>query len=125
METPFSILIGKTITKIQGLKEGSEKVTFTCSDGERFYMSHSQDCCEHVRLIDIEGDIDDLLGVPIVQAEVSTNSDNPPEERMDTCFTWTFYKLAGRGHVTLRWLGESNGYYSEEVDFARLVPIQD
>lgn len=120
MLVPFSTLIGKTITKIEGFEEGSEEVTFTCSDGERFYMSHSQDCC--VRLIDIEGDIDDLLGVPIVQAEVSTNSDNPPEFA-DTSFTWTFYKLAGRGHVTLRWLGESNGYYSEDVDFARLGPI--
>lgn len=25
-----------------------------------------------------------------------------------------------KGYITVRWLGESNGYYSEEVDFERV-----
>lgn len=115
-DVSFDILKDRTLTKITG-KVGDDEMIFETDDGRKFKMYHSQDCCEHVRVEDIAGDLNDLIGSPILQAEESTNQDNPPEYH--DSFTWTFYKLATiKGSVTLRWLGESNGYYSESVYFA-------
>jgi len=82
-------------------------------------MYHSQDCCENVYLYDIVGDLDDLIGSPILKATAESNSDDiEGTQTSDDSHTWTFYHFATmKGYVTLRWLGESNGYYSEGVDF--------
>jgi hypothetical protein len=87
--------------------------------------------------VDIAGDIEDLIDSPILLAEeVKSANDgeydrkyqHPIEvdslvskmehEEFSESFTWTFYKLSTiKGSVTIRWLGRSNGYYSESVDF--------
>ena len=120
--TEFSVLNGKTLIQIDGMQVGSERVTFWCADGSKYCLHHSQDCCESVDVNDIDGDPSDLIGSPLVLAEVSTSENatpagvTPPE--FPDSYTWTFYRLATqRGYVTIRWLGESNGYYSEEVSF--------
>lgn len=123
--TTIDDLIGKTITQIAGLESGCDFVTFTCDDGEKFAMFHSQDCCESVSVDDVEGDIGDLIGSPVVLAEESTSSENPdgvPGPEYQDSFTWTFYRIAtAKGYVVIRWYGESNGYYSESVDFAKIT----
>lgn len=116
-------LIGETLTEIKGLEKGSESVSFYTEKGDIYGMYHSQDCCESVEIEDVIGDVDDLIGSIILNAEEVTNSDEHPEGlgRSADYFTWTFYNITTiKGTVTIRWYGESNGYYSEDVDFRLL-----
>lgn len=119
--TTFESLVGQTITKIEGAEEGSESITFYTHSGNIYQMYHCQDCCEQVYLEDVCGDINDLLNSTILKASEDTNQDDPPAEGSDESYTWTFYNIATfNGHVTFRWFGSSNGYYSEAVDFVKM-----
>lgn len=121
MNIEISELIGQTIVCIDETKP-TDTLTFTTSDGKVYKMYHEQDCCEGVSIEDIIGDLNDLIGSPILSASEDCNSDNPKDDEYPAeSFTWTFYNLATiKGHVTIRWYGESNGYYSESVDFVRI-----
>ncbi|MGF2767957.1 DUF7448 domain-containing protein [Bacillus cereus] len=112
----FDILKGKVLTDIK--QDVPDELLFHTSDGEVYKMYHEQNCCESVGIEEIIGDLSDLIGSPITMAEEVTQDG---EENDWGTSTWTFYKLATiKGYVTLRWLGESNGYYSESVDFVKI-----
>jgi hypothetical protein len=117
----IDVLMGKTITKIVG-DVNSDELYFETSDGHEYCMSHMQDCCEHVSIEYIIGDLYDLIDSPIMMAEEASNKgdESDDDHYVESC-TWTFYKLATmKGYVTIRWYGESNGYYSESVDFNQI-----
>ncbi len=120
----FSDLIGKTLTAVTGLESGSERVIFECDDGSQFALFHEQDCCESVDVNEVIGNAADLIGSPILMAEevISGQDEAPKPSEWAGSWLWTFYKLATvKGYVTIRWLGESNGYYSESVTFAEVM----
>lgn len=117
----FSDLVGCTLTDARN--ENDERIVFTLDDGRDAWLYHSQDCCEYVRVEEIHGDLADLVGAPILLAEEvefdEGEADDSGRQGSDDCWKWTFYKLATvKGHVTIRWLGESNGYYGVSVYFA-------
>jgi hypothetical protein len=115
-ECCFEDLVGKTLSSIRN--NNNEELYFLTDGGEQFKLFHEQDCCERVYIEDICGDLNDLLGSPILLAEEVSNERELDTED-DLSQTWTFYKIAtNKGAVTIRWLGTSNGYYSERVDFA-------
>ena len=111
-----SILKGKILKDIK--IEGNENIFFIDEDGIEYEMFHDYDCCENVYIEDICGDINNLIGSEIIMAEEVINRNLSPLNEFDESYTWTFYKFATvKGYVTIRWYGESNGYYSERVDF--------
>lgn len=115
-------LIGKTATQVTG-EAGGYEMLFTFEDGTKYVFHHHQDCCEGVDIHDIEGDLQDLIGAPLTMAEEVESGPVPEGHEPDKygSETWTFYKFATvKGYVNVRWLGSSNGYYSESVDFCRV-----
>lgn len=120
----FGSLVGKTVESInQGEYDGSDSLTFNCGDGESFMMYHSQDCCERVSVEDICGDLDDLIGSPILFAEESSQDVAPEGVESETYGErpeWTFYRIRTmKGSVVIRWFGASH-YYSTNVYFAKV-----
>jgi hypothetical protein len=120
----LSELVGQTLLSVEtangdGSYEGDALVTAVTDSGTKYRFVHYQDCCESVDLEDVCGELDDLIGSEILTAEeVSTHDEDDDRES----FTWTFYKFSTRkGYVTLRFYGESNGYYSERVEFEKGV----
>lgn len=113
----FGILEGKTCTSVT-VDGNKSQITFVTNDGT-YVMGHQQDCCESVYVEDINGDLNELVGTPIVSATESSNQDNPKyiaEGYPDESHTWTFYRISTtKGTVVIRWYGSSNGYYSESV----------
>jgi len=126
-------LVGKTLTECR--KNGDDEIIFVTDDGKTYKMYHSQSCCESVSIEDINGDLQDLVGTPILKAESVSNDEFEKQwesqfvegeygkegkngEYYPESHTWTFYKFATiKGYVDIRWFGSSNGYYSESVDF--------
>ena len=113
--------MGKTITSLTGLSENSDEVDIRTSTGELYRFYHDQDCCECVSLNDWEALPDDFAGAVVLSAEEVSGDESPPEgydEQYGESYSWTFYKIdTDKGDLWMRWLGESNGYYSEHVSF--------
>lgn len=115
----FDTLLGRTLMHVEEIKEPESMIVFVTFNDEVFLQTHRQDCCESVGIESIVGDLRDLEYAPILVAEESSSDATTDAESGSA--TWTFYKLATRkGYVDIRWLGTSNGYYSERVDFYQL-----
>lgn len=114
----YDELQGRTFEKVEQTEE-SLKFLNCSRTGKSFEFYHEQDCCEVVRIEDVSGDIKDLENSRIYMAEEVVRRSK--EEDYFGCGTWTFYKFGtSKGYVTIRWLGESNGYYSESVHFREI-----
>ena len=108
-------MVGKTFSSVRVIDD--DKLVFENGDG-RFVFFHQQDCCENVRIEDVCGDLQDLEGEPLLEAEEASNGELVDfDYGYNESYTWTFYKFrTKKGGVTVRWLGTSNGYYSESVN---------
>ena len=105
----FQDLLGRRVSRIA---QSDDEMTFFLTETNYVKFYHEQDCCESVYIEDVCGDLNDLVESEILEAEEVTQE----AEQEYESGTWTFYKFrTAKGSVTVRWLGTSNGYYSEAV----------
>ena len=74
---------------------------------------------DHIIELDLfSGSLQDLIGQEVLEIYETT------EEGSDSAYdfyTWNFYRIVTfNTTVVIKWLGESNGYYSETVDFLKI-----
>jgi len=120
---PIYTLVNKTMRSVRQTSEhGEDGIEFVTDNGVLWVVMHAQGCCENVTVDDITGDLDDLVGSPIIMAEAASQdgkadcAPQAPREYVESS-TWTFFKFAtAKGYVTVRFFGESNGYYGESAD---------
>ena len=109
-EIKFKIISEIVVTK----DSGDDSIVINFEDGSYIRMFHEQECCEAVWIEDIESnkDISDYKDAVVIDMYVTTRVNLRDEESG----TFTFYNLnTSKGSINIRWNGESNGYYSEEV----------
>lgn len=112
---------GLTILSIERNQDKyNDGILFSMSDGKTYNMLHPQDCCESVHITEIVGDLNSLVGSPLIvsREEVDRGDllDQQTPEYYDCSHTWTTYWFETEtAKVRIRWLGTSNGYYSESV----------
>lgn len=118
----FEDLRGRILCRVEEV--GNDELRFYLTEDHYVRLHHNQDCCESVTIEDIVGDLDDLVGTPLllVEERVSCNEDGTDEMYAES-YTWTYYSFRTiKGSVDIRWYGSSNGYYSESVHIDIVQP---
>ena len=107
-------LFMRRIKYISGLEQDSEEVNIIFEDGSSLYQYHESDCCESVAVHQVDGNPSAHIGATAIDLIEKCRAASRDE--VDESGTWTFYTLkTSKGYLDWRWLGESNGYYSEHV----------
>ena len=111
-------LVGEVLTHVD-IDDKLGVIMLTTESGRVVKVFHDQDCCEHVYIDGFDGDMQSLVGKVLIEVEQKEfdKGDPPPNEYSES---WTRTELRFRvddATVISRWIGTSNGYYSEDVDF--------
>jgi len=111
------ILIDKMCSEDTLFSFNIDALVFITDDNLKYVFKHVPDCCEKVRLKEIDGDLSDIYDQTVISIEevegLFGNNFTDAES-----FLYTYYKIkTNKGDITFSWYGESNGYYSERPCF--------
>lgn len=117
-----SSLVGLVVREID-VDDCGDSLRITTECGRAFMFYHDQDCCEDVRIWDIKGNLNLLKGKRLESVESEILDDIPDDVDYKPYDSYTWTEITFRvtdATVISRWIGESNGYYSEAVDLSEL-----
>lgn len=118
-DSNFAVALkGETLVSVEGVEVGKDEVTIKTKSGRTFRMYHDQDCCESVAISRCSSIYCGADGILVQEAEEKIERDIPcSESGTRTTF------IVNKGHYDsffIEWIGESNGYYSEDVSFVEV-----
>jgi len=107
-------LIGEVLTSID-IDEREQKILLTTASGRLVMIHHYQECCESVEICGTDGAWRTLVGKPIESVSVDEVDCDHEDDADSRTRTNIAFRVDG-ATVISRWVGDSNGYYSESVD---------
>lgn len=120
----LALLIGKTLVEVVGGEYG-ELLHMIGDDGTEYVLGNAQTRDDGyqqspVWIEDIAGDLNDMVGSPIVQAEEVSSLSVPGNGG------WTFYRIStAKGQVVLRFCdNDYEEFYACWVDFMVIPPAE-
>ena len=63
----FDVLVGEVLDAVDIDKEENQ-ILLTTRSGRKFLVYHEQDCCEKVQIVGQDGNFDNLIGRPLIEA---------------------------------------------------------
>lgn len=107
-------MVGQRLERFEGAK--GDEVARLYFGGNNYEISHQQDCCERVDIYLV--DMQNMIGKNIERVEFAVNNDLMPGQDPMESWTNSIFKFYGEGcEGLIHFLGQSNGYYGEGVDF--------
>ena len=116
----FDVLVGEVLDAVDIDRE-KDQILLTTRSGRKFLVYREQDCCETVAISGQDGSFDKLIGKPLIEARDFAVDTGESESDYDSQTTTTLVFRVDDQTVISRWIGDSNGYYSESVDIAELI----
>lgn len=104
-EDVFKACVGRTVVKTRG-------ETLYLDDGNKLHLELYGECCSQSFFTDLK-QFEELEGAKILNIEEREGqSDNNLPEPEGDVISWHFLVFTtDKGHVTIDWHNESNGYY--------------